>query len=398
MSTADDRPGLVIVGGGAGAHTCVAAYRDAGGSLPVTIVSDDDRPPYFRPALTKELLTGDQQSDDLPLEDDEWYAGKGVGLRLRCRAVGFDPGTRTLATDAGPLVYESLVLATGSSAGSLPVPGADHERVMRIRHAADAERLIAAVGGGGDVLVIGSGFVGCEVAASLRRRGVAVTMATMERAPQADRLGGEVGDILAGWLADSGVAFHGGARLDALEHRDSGTLARFGDLQVEATHVVMATGAKPNLDVARAAGLAGEGGVDVDGSMRTRLDGVFAIGDIAHALHPVAGRRLRVEHWGDAEAMGKVAGTVAAGSLAEWRDVPGFWSQIGDRDELKYVAWGDGYDDCVVQRSADGGFTAWYTTAGATCGVLTFGHDEDNEAAADLITSSAPPPIAARSR
>ena len=393
MTTIDsEQPGLVIVGGGAGAHTCVGAYRDGGGELAVTIVSDDDRPPYFRPALTKELITGAQLSADLPLEDDGWYAQRGVTLRLGSTAFGFDHAARVLATDAGPVPYRTLVLATGSSAASLPVPGADEPSILRIRRASDAERLLEAVGDGGDVLVIGSGFVGCEVAASLRSRGVRVAMATMEAAPQADRLGPEVGEILRGWLDEVGVEVHGGVGLERLEHTGSASTAVFGDLRLTARHVVMATGAKPNLDVARAAGIAGDGGVEVDGSMRSSLDGVLAIGDIAHALHPVAGRRLRVEHWGDAEAMGTVAGTVAAGGVAEWRDVPGFWSKIGERDELKYTAWGDGSDECVVQRSADGGFTAWYAKEGATVGVLTHRHDEDHEAAPGLIAAGAPIP------
>ena len=140
-------------------------------------------------------------------------------------------------------------------------------------------------------------------------------MATMEAAPQADRLGAEVGDILAGWLADVGRHVprrRRPRRASSTAHR--GTLARFGDLRIEAPHVVMATGAKPNLDVARAAGTRRRGRASTStGRCATVLDGVLAIGDIAHALHPVAGRRLRVEHWGDAEAMGEVAGTVAAG-------------------------------------------------------------------------------------
>jgi 3-phenylpropionate/trans-cinnamate dioxygenase ferredoxin reductase component len=390
---ATDQPGLVVVGGGAGAHACAGAYWDAGGEWPVTIVSDDDRPPYFRPALTKELVTGEQTSADLPLEADEWYAERNVTVRLGCRAFGFDHTDRVLATDAGPVPYGALVLATGSSASTLPVPGADVPQILRLRHAVDTERLLERVDAGGDVLVIGSGFIGCEVAASLRRRGTAVTMATMEAAPQADRLGTEVGGILAGWLADAGVAFHGGVTLDRIEHGSAGSTAVFADRRIEATHVILATGARPNLDVARAGGLAGDTGVDVDARMATALDGVMAIGDIAHALHPVAGRRLRVEHWGDAEGMGKVAGTVAAGGAGEWRDVPGFWSQIGERDELKYVAWGDGYDECVLRRSDDGGFTAWYAKNGVTCGVLTHRHDEDNQAAAELISSFAPLPV-----
>src|SRR6478735_429802 len=310
MSTpAADQPGLVVVGGGAGAHACVGAYWDAGGEAPVTIISDDDRPPYFRPALTKELITGDQQSDEIALEADSWYADQQVLVRLAC----------TVTTDRGDVPYEQLVLATGSSAATLPVPGADDPRLLSIRHAVDTERLLAAVGGGGDVLVIGSGFIGCEIAASLRRRGITVAMATMEAAPQADRLGGEVGTILGGWLADLDVQLHGGVKITGLEHGASSSAATFeGGLRLEATHVVMATGAKPNLDVPRAGGIATDLGVAVDASMRANREAVMAIGDIAHALHPIAGRRVRVEHWGDAERMGTVAGTVAAGGEASW--------------------------------------------------------------------------------
>lgn len=393
-SSTSERAGLVIVGGGTSAHTCVKAFREHGGSGPITIVSDDDRPPYFRPALTKELITGDQGWDDLPLEEDGWWIEHGVTLRLATTATTFDAHARTITTSHDTFAYDSLVLATGSSASTLPVPGADGPRILRIRHASDAARVLDELAGGGDVLIVGSGFVGCEIAASLRTRWPdrQVALATMESAPQADRLGDDVGAILAGWLDEHGVTVHRGVKLSSIERDDGNSVVSFGDsLRLETRHVIMATGARPNLDLAKAGGLETEHGVPVDASMRTTQDGVFAAGDIAHAMHPIAGRRLRVEHWGDAERMGEVAGTVAAGGHDEWRDVPGFWSVIGGR-ELKYVAWGDGYDESEVARSDDGGFTVWYAKGGAVCGVLTYLHDEDHEAAAGLITSRAPIP------
>jgi 3-phenylpropionate/trans-cinnamate dioxygenase ferredoxin reductase subunit len=389
-----DQPGVVIVGGGAAAQSCIGAYRDHGGDRPITVVSDDDRPPYFRPTLTKEMITDGDGSGSIALADDPaWYAEHDVDLWLSCAATGVDLATHTVGTDHGPVVYESLVLATGSSASSLPVPGADDPRVLRIRRAADSERLLADVSDGRPVLVIGSGFVGCEIAASLRARGLEVTMATMEAAPQTERLGRAVGELIGGWLADLGVSIHAGVQLSSIEHVPGASRARFANgLLLETAHVVVATGARTNVDVARTAGLVSDDAVQVDASMRTAAPGVHAVGDIADALHPLAGRRLRVEHWGDAERMGAVAGAVIAGDHAEWNQVPGFWSQIGGR-QLKYVAWGDGHDAQVVRRSADG-VTVWYGRKGLCAGVLTYEHDEDLAVGEALIAANAPFPPA----
>ena len=386
-----DPVGLVVVGGGAAAHSCIAAYTERGGQLPITMLSDDDRLPYFRPTVSKQLLTGELAADAIGIVDDPgWYALRDVTVRLSCRVTGLDLANRTLGTSAGPVPFAAVLLATGSDAATLPVAGADHPTVLRIRRAADAERLVRLVADSPRVLVIGSGFVGCEVAASLRRRGVEVSMASQEAAPQQDRLGEPVASLIAGWLADLGVGVHPGVQLVSLDHGVDGARATFSDGRVvEASTVVLATGASANLDVARTAGLVDdeEGAVPVDASMRTPAPGVFAAGDIVHADHPVAGRRLRVEHWGDAERMGAVAGAVLAGDTAEWRSVPGFWSDIGGR-QLKYVAWGDGHDEFAARPSADG-LTVWYGREGLVAGVLTYEHDEDLALGEDLIATKA---------
>ncbi len=155
---------------------------------------------------------------------------------------------------------------------------------------------------------------------------------------------------------------------------------------------VVATGVRPRIDLAEDAGLDMEAGrVRTDASMRTSARDVFAVGDIALAENPRAGRRLAVEHWGEALAHGEVAGRVLAGADARWDQAPGFWSTIGERT-LKYVAWGDGHDEVRLDRGDDGSFTAWYGRDGAVVGVLTHGRDGDYERGRELVESGAPLP------
>ncbi len=379
---------LVIVGGGAGGHACAASYREHHGEGPIVLVSADDRLPYFRPALTKELLAGEQTIEHLGLESAAWYPANDVDVRLSCRATGIDLVTRTLATDQGPIVFERLVLATGSRATRPPIPGADDPRVLTIRAADDAARVLDAIAGGEPVLVVGSGFVGCEAAAEIRRRGLEVTMVSSEALPQAERLGADAGRLIAGWLDDLGISMRFGVQVTEFEPGSTIRARLDDDSTVECGWVVLATGAEPNLELAETAGLVADGAVSVDGSMHTGADGVFAVGDIARAVNVSAGRALRVEHWGDAERMGRIAGAVAAGVEDRWAQAPGFWSNIGGR-QLKYVAWGDGWDQTAIRRSHEG-MTLWYGRDGRYVGVLTHEHDDDLELGTALIESNAP--------
>ena len=387
----DESDHIVVVGGGASSHALIESLRDAGGLGPVTLLSSDDRLPYFRPYLTKELLRGEIEVDGIDLDDAGWYAKHDVDVRLGTLVTGVDLGTRTLATDSGPVAFDSLVLATGASAAPLPVPGADGS-LLSIRSAADSVRVLDAVRDGEPVMVIGSGFVGCEAASAIRSLGNDVTMVSTEQRPQQERLSPVVGELLDGWLNDIGVVVRGGQAVESIEHVGNSTVAHLADgTSVDAAHVLVASGAKPNVQLAESAGLAVDGGVVVDSSMRTAVPGVFAIGDIAKAHNDAAGRALRVEHWGDAETMGRIAGTVLAGHAASWDDVPGFWSSIAGR-QIKYVAWGDGWDHISVRRSASG-ITVWYGREGIVVGVLTHNHDDDLDVGTTLIrTGSSFPP------
>ena len=275
------------------------------------------------------------------------------------------------------------MLATGSGPAGLPVPGGHHPalRLLRSRH--HGEQLRQVVGTCSTAVVVGSGFIGCEAAVSLAARGLDVTMVSPEPVPQQQRLGDAVGERIAGWLRDAGVHLLGGRSVIAVE--DGQRLLLDDGTTYDADLVLVSVGAVPQSDLAQEAGLAmSEGRVLVDSRMRTAVPGVVAAGDVACADNAAAGRPLAVAPWGAARRRGALARATAAGADDEWAQVPGFWSEIGERT-LKYAAWGDGHDDVRVVDHDDGGFTAWYATEGVLVGVLTHDADEDYERGGSLV-------------
>ena len=372
---------LLVLGGGPAGLSAARAYRDAGGRGAVAIVTDEHRMPYNRPPLTKELLRGEANEDELPIEAESWLRAHDVSL-VCGRAVSLDPGSRVVALSGGrELCYRSCLLATGAEPTRLPVPGADHPAVRE---------LTRRLGDGDRVVVIGSGFIGCEIAASLKRRGHEATLISNEPQPNAERLGVEAGERIHHWLKEGGVGVRLGADVDEIVAGDGSLEVRAGPVRAEGKVVVMATGVAPCGELAAAAGLELSGGaVPVDAAMRTTRAGLFAAGDAAFAENVRARRRLRIEHWGDALGQGEVAGRAAAGERAHWDAVPGFWSTIGIHT-LKYAGWGDGFEQSRLEPHGDGAFTVWYGRNGTIVGVLTHEADEDYERGRSLIAEGAP--------
>lgn len=382
--------GLLVIGSGPAGLAAAKAYRAAGGQDAVLLVSADRYPPYDRPPLSKDFLRGEVEADSLPLERPSFYEDQRIGLRLATRVAAIDPVERTATFERGAVVsWNACVLATGSAPTPLPVPGADHPAVHHLRSREDGQRLRTAAAGASSAVVVGSGFVGCEAAYSLVSLGLDVTMVTREVLPQAERLGAEVGERIATWLRRAGVTIVSGATVERLE---DGVRVVADGTPYDADLVLVAGGVTPHAELAARAGLLVEDGrIVVDEQMRTSADGVYAAGDVAWARNGRAGRHLVVEHWGDADRMGAIAGTSAAGGVDGWQEVPGFWSQIGP-DTLKYVAWGDGYGESRLVDHGDGAFTVWYGHDGATVGVLTHGADDDDEKGAALVAQAGPLP------
>lgn len=373
------RFGLLVIGAGPAGFAAANAYREHEPERPLGLVTDESLLPYSRPPLTKEFLRGEAVAGELPLADESWLRDRSVEL-ISGRAVAVDVNTRAVTLSGGrTLRYEICLLATGAEPCRLPVPGVDHPRVRVVRTLHDVLALLDRLSERDRVAVAGSGFIGCEIASSLRRRGHPVTMISDEPTPNLARLGEDVSARIAGWLREDGVDLKLGTGIDRIEHTRAACVVVAGDARVDAELVVLATGVAPRSELAAQAGLRlQDGAVPVDCSMRSNADAVLAAGDVCLAENRAAARALRVEHWGDALAHGEIAGRTAAGETAAWEDVPGFWSTIGQHT-LKYAAWGDGFDEAELESHSGGGFTARYRREGRLVGVLTHEADEDYE-------------------
>ncbi len=364
--------GLVVIGSGPAGVTAATAYRDAGGDGPVRVLTADLDMPYERPPLSKDVLRGACDADDTFLHEPDYYRERDIEVLLATPVAALLSGESAIRlADGRTINYGACVLATGSAPVRPAIPGAQNAHVLRSRREAIA--LVAAADRATTAVVAGSGFIGCEAAASLATRGIDVTMITEEARPQQARLGSWAGDRIAEWLRGAGVELLGEQRLAQI---DPDLVVTESGLQRAADLVLLATGVSPQGALAGDAGLAMQDGrVSVTADMRSSAPNVFAAGDVAFAANVSAGRALVVEHWGDALAMGEIAGRAAAGQSAEWSDAPGFWSTIGDHT-LKYAAWGDGFDEVRVDADKAGRFTVRYGRDGELVGVLT--HDRDD--------------------
>jgi 3-phenylpropionate/trans-cinnamate dioxygenase ferredoxin reductase subunit len=385
----NDERGIVIVGGGPAAKAAAGAFREAGGRGPVTILAGEPELPYERPPLTKDYLRGESSRGDLVLESIDWYRDREIELELGTVVAALDLEAGVAITeDGGRRPFERCLLATGARPLVPDLPGANGPDVRQVRTVADSEQLAGLAGC--EVLVVGSGFIGCEAAASLARREARVTIATVEASPQIERLGPEVSERLAAWLGEDGVSVHGETELAEIAAASAGAIAHFADgSELKADAVVLAPGIVRNDALATAAGVETDDGVLVDAAMVSSHPRLLAAGDVAFAHNSSAARRLRVEHWGEALRQGGLAGRTLAAEEARWGDAPGFWSTIGSHT-VKYAGWGDGWDEVRFEQGQGDGFVARYGRDGELVGVLAHECDGDYEAGRKQIERRAP--------
>lgn len=387
-----DSSELLIIGSGPGAISAAESYRDNGGAGRVLIVTSDADAPYIRPPLSKDFLQGDSEFDDITQHPQEWYSERDIEIRTGTSVIGLDPDAKTAALSTSETIgFETAIIATGARPTPLPVPGGDHASVLR--SFSEAATLRTTAQEAKSAVVVGAGFIGCEAAASLAARGVTTTLVAPEPVPQAARLGPDAGMRILTMLTDAGVRYVGGPSITKIE---PGAVTLDDGVRIDSDLILAATGITPCSDVAEAAGLAlDDGRIVVDEHMRTSSPAVLAVGDVAAAHNPTAGRHLATEHWQDAADQGEVAGATAAGAESVWDAVPGFWTSIGDHT-LKYAAWGDGFDTAnLVEKDGgypEGGFTVWYQRDGVTVGGLTYNSDDDYELAEKLVAGRKPSP------
>ena len=339
---------IVIVGGGLAGATAAATLRDQGFDGRVVLIGEEREPPYERPPLSKSHLAGATSAQDARVHGDGFYDEHGVELRTAARASSLDIGRRRVLLAGGDeLEYDRLLLATGAAPRRPPIPGADGDAVHVLRTLEDARRLRHVIEGGGRLVIVGAGWIGCEVAATARGLGADVTVVEQGARPLGRVLGDRLGDVFADLHRDHGVELLLGAGVDAIEAGGRRVRLATGR-EISCAGVLLGVGAAPRTALAQAAGLEVRDGVVADSRLRTAAPDIFVAGDVAAALHPRYGRPVRVEHWDNALAQGAAAARAMLGATDPFAGVPYFFSDQYDVG-LEYVGL-HGPDDAVVIR------------------------------------------------
>jgi 3-phenylpropionate/trans-cinnamate dioxygenase ferredoxin reductase subunit len=306
--------------------------------------------PYERPPLSKDYLRGETGREAIHVHGEDFYAEHGIELMLGRSAVGLEPARGELTLDDGArLRYDRLLLTTGAEPRRLAIPGADRGGVVTLRSVEDADRLRQRLGQDGAVVVVGAGWIGSEVAASARGRGLDVTVLDSAAVPLERVLGADVGAIYREIHTDHGVRMLLGTGVEAFEGEGAVERVRLPDGRcIECDVVVVGVGVEPRTRLAAQAGLATGDGILVDEHLQSSVPGVFAAGDVANARHPLYGRPIRVEHWANALHQGPVAARAMLGRPATHDRVPYFFSDQYDVG-MEYAGFAPQWDSVVFR-------------------------------------------------
>ncbi len=341
---------IVIVGAGLAGAKAAQALREEGYDGRLTLLGDEAERPYERPPLSKEVLRGEADPATADVHEAGFYDDHSIALRTGEPVAAIDVAGRTVALDGGErIAWDRLLLATGAEPRGLPVPGADLPGVLTLRTRADSARLRAVAEGGGRLVVIGAGWIGSEAAASARALGMDVTVVERMAWPLEHVLGPEIGRLYADLHRDHGVELLAGAGVEAIEGAGRAERVRLaGGRSIDCAAVLVGVGVAPRTALAEAAGLAVDDGVAVDATLHASAPGVFAAGDVASALHPFYGRRVRVEHWANALNQGPVAARNMLGAEEPYDRLPYFFSDQYDVG-MEYSGLARGTDRLVVR-------------------------------------------------
>jgi 3-phenylpropionate/trans-cinnamate dioxygenase ferredoxin reductase subunit len=385
---------IVIVGGGLAAARVAFQYREAGGEADVTIFSSDTDPPYHRPPLTKGFLRGEQDRDSTFVQPLDAYEDAVVELRLETTVEAIHPDEHEVELEGGErLGYGTLVLATGARPRQLPVPGADLVGVHTYRTLADAEAVSGEAEEAHSAIVIGGSFIGSETAASLRTRGLDVTLVEVGETLMPQLRCPELSAELVDLYRAEGVNVLLGTQVEELT--GNGRLltgARTADGQtLEGYLAIAGVGVVPNVELAEQAGAKVDNGIVVDERFLTSLPQVYAIGDVARYPDPTSGRLRRIEHWSNADAQGAHLGRQLAGSRDTYDVMPVFFTQLFGR-KLQVLGDVEPASECVLRGSlADGRLIGFHLTEdGVLVGAVVHGESADVAAELEALLRSKP--------
>jgi 3-phenylpropionate/trans-cinnamate dioxygenase ferredoxin reductase subunit len=344
---------FVIVGGSLTGATAAATLRDEGFDGRVVLVGAESVPPYERPALSKEFLRGEQPFEEQYVREEAWYADHEIETRFGHRAVQLDvPGREVVLAGGERIAHDALLVATGSRNRRLDVPGASLPGVSDLRTVADAERIKEAASAGARIVCVGMGFIGAEVAASMRMLGHDVTVVEVFETTLYRVLGRDIGGALEGLHRDHGVrmlfneavaSFEGDGRLESV--------LTSGGKRIDADVAIVGVGTEPSVELMAGTGLDQGGGIPVGPALETSVPGIYAAGDVARHEHPAFGS-IRVEHFDNAIKMGQAAARNMLGAGAVFDDPHWFWSDQYD-SQVQMAGFAATWDRMIVRGSIE---------------------------------------------
>jgi len=367
---------VVIVGGGAAGSAAAEMLRREGYGGPVTILSEDPSVPYDRPNLSKDYLAGTAPEEWIPLRPREFYQEQNIDLRTGTIAVALDGNKRVVTLTGGePLPFGALLLATGGRPRRLEIPGVNLEHVSVLRSLSDSRSLIERSKTAKRAVVVGAGFIGLEVAASLRARGLEVHVVAPDQRPLERVLGPQLGQMIRAIHESHGVVLHLGQKPASIE--DKHVVLSDGS-KLAADFVVIGAGITPDTTLAERAGLALDRGVKVSAFLETSSPGIYAAGDIARWPDPHSDQAIRVEHWAVAQRQGQTVARNMLGAKVAFDAVPFFWSAHYDVT-IAYVGHAESWDRIDVDgnlEAHDGRVAYW--KSGKRLAVATVGRDKES--------------------
>jgi 3-phenylpropionate/trans-cinnamate dioxygenase ferredoxin reductase subunit len=340
----------IIVGASLAGAKAAETLRAEGFDGRVVLVGAEEERPYERPPLSKDYLRGEVGREKVYVHDESFYSEHDIELRLGTTAVELNASSKELTLGNGDrLSYDRLLLATGSEPRRLAIPGAELDGVLYLRSVHDSDALRERLDRGGAVVVVGAGWIGAEVAASARQRGLEVTIIEPASVPLERVMGAEVGAIYRDIHTDHGVEMLMRTGVEAFEGETAVERVRTSDGRlIECDFVVVGVGVAPRIQLAERAGLEVDNGILVDEHLETSVAGVFAAGDVANASHPFYGERIRVEHWANALHQGPAAARGMLGHADPFDRLPYFFSdqyEVG----MEYLGFAREWDRVVFR-------------------------------------------------
>lgn len=382
---------MAIVGASLAGGTAAVTLREEGFKGRVVLIGEEPQPPYERPPLSKGYLRGEQAFEDALVRPSAFYASNEIETHFGTRAIRIDPVEKVVELRGGERVrYDKVLIATGSRNRRFPIPGLDLEGVYDLRTVEDCDRIRKEIAPDRRVAVVGMGFIGSELAASLRQLDVEVVVIEGGKVPLERVLGEDIGRVMEGIHRDQGVEMIFGDHVTGFE--GSGRVERVttkGGRTIECDFAVVGVGVEPVTDVVVGSGIEVDNGILVDEYCRTNVDGVFAAGDVTNHYHPVFKRRMRVEHWQNAVKQGTAAARNMMGSASAYDEIHWFWSDQYEYN-LQYAGFHRDWDDLIVRGNLEArDFIAFYLKGGLVRAAVGLDRGRDVRRAMQLIKARA---------